>query len=178
VPDYLIGGTIVQERSSAARFVVHGGAVFALPDGERTALGLDATPVTGVVDGSLNWYARTPADGTALRERTSDTAHVVYGGMPFALPAVDGRPGEITFAEQTFTVIDVPAEGVAALPTVPRDGTLLRELSDATVYRIDSGRRCPVASTMVLVQHGWRSQNVRVVPDGALATVPVGAAIA
>jgi len=174
VPPYLVGGTLLRETSAADLHVVHGGAAFALTSGERTALGLDVTPVTEIADGSLAWVATAPADGTVVRDRTSSAPAVVYGGAPFALPADTTRPGEIVLAGQTMTVIDVPDGAVANLPTVPRDHTLLREEHDTTIYRMEDGQRRPVASSSVIDQNGWRAQNVRIVPDRALSGLTVG----
>jgi hypothetical protein len=55
----------------------------------------------------------------------------------------------------------------------PDDGTLLREWSDPKVYRIMSGQRRWVTSPAELAKYGG-FPTVRLVPDGALNSIPVG----
>ena len=57
------------------------------------------------------------------------------------------------------------------------ENSLRREDSDSKVYLIKNGTKCWVTSPAVLTQLGFSFADVRVVPDGGLNTLPLGADI-
>jgi hypothetical protein len=96
--------------------------------------------------------------------------YVVYGGAKFWIPSpeVFNAMGFQWNAIQTVSVQDI-----AAIPNVPQDGTLLKEQSTPPVYLMQGGAKCHVLSSAgVVAAGGW--DEVRVVPDGALANIPDG----
>jgi hypothetical protein len=113
------------------------------------------------------------ADGSVLREVARPEVFVVFGNAKFHVP------DEPTLARLYggWTAVHVVADGtLARVDGVPDDGTLLREENNASVWRIEGGRKRHVTSPAVLARFGgWA--GVRVVPDSALAALPVGAPI-
>jgi hypothetical protein len=67
----------------------------------------------------------------------------------------------------------VPAGTLGALVRPPAEGALLREWSDPKIYLIRSGERRWVSTRAELAKAGGAA-SVRVVPDGALASIPRG----
>jgi len=67
---------------------------------------------------------------------------------------------------------------IASLPTVPRDGTLLKEHDDPAVYVMYGGMKSHIQSPDILLDCGYMWENVGVVPNGALGplatTFPLG----
>ncbi len=62
---------------------------------------------------------------------------------------------------------------LAALPKVPCDGTVPREISAAPVYVMTGGQKRWIPNPTILQKYGgWAA--VCVVPDGALAHLPQG----
>jgi len=110
-----------------------------------------------------------PRDGACFRERNSAPVFVYAGGAPFRIPDemwMDrfGGFGQVRVA---------PDNTIAAFNGLPDEGTLLREWSDAKVWRIMDGVRRWVTTPTELVKWGG-FPSVRVVPDGALAAIPAG----
>jgi hypothetical protein len=67
----------------------------------------------------------------------------------------------------------VPDGALAAVPSIPRDGTVLREFAAAPVYVVQGGQRRWIPNPDVLELYGgWGA--VREVPDGSLAAIPEG----
>jgi PASTA domain-containing protein len=135
---------------------------------ELTALGGAAGDVRSA--GPLLWSGSLPPrDGALLRERGSDPVFLYAGGAPFWVPDptwLDRFGGE-------GAVRTVPAGTLSALVRPPAEGALLREWSDPKIYLIRSGERRWVCTRLELAKAGGAA-SVRVVPDGALATIPRG----
>jgi hypothetical protein len=112
-------------------------------------------------------------DGAILREASNAPVYVIYGGAKFWIPT----PAVLDQYGGWGAVQIVPDGTLAAVPAIPRDGTVLRERSSAPVYVMRRGRRCWIPTPTVLEKFGgWGA--VRLVPDGSLASIPEGAAIA
>lgn len=110
-----------------------------------------------------------PRDGALLRELDAAPVFVYQGGSPFWVP----DPTVLQSFGGWDAVRVVPNGTLAAFVGAPDDGTLLKELSDPKVYRIEGGTRRWVKSPVELDKWGgWAS--VRPVPDGALADLPEG----
>jgi len=67
----------------------------------------------------------------------------------------------------------VPDKTINAFAGLPEEGTLLREWSDAKVYRMMSGKRRWVTTPVELQKWGG-FPSVRVVPDKALNAIQAG----
>jgi hypothetical protein len=110
-----------------------------------------------------------PRDGIMFRERSSRSTFIFRGGAPFRLSSqlwIDRFGG-------TGAVRVVADGAIRMFPPFAAEGTLLREWSDAKVYRIVGGLRRWVTTPAELRKYGG-GLNVRVVPDGALASIPEG----
>ncbi len=134
---------------------------------ELSALG--GTPASVRLAGASAPPKRTvrPRDGALLRERSAAPVLLYQGGSPFWIP-------DPTWLERFggWNAVRVVPDGtIGAFAGPPDNGTLLREWSDPTVYRIMAGVRRGVATPADLATYGGFG-SVRVVPDGALASIP------
>ena len=68
----------------------------------------------------------------------------------------------------------IPAGGTSTLLTLPIDRTLLKEQHDSRVFLIDGQKLRLVKSQAVMEARCLPWRHVRVVPDGALSTLPQG----
>jgi hypothetical protein len=110
-------------------------------------------------------------DGSVLREESRAEVYVIFGNAKFHVP------DEATLSRLYggWPAVRVVADGaLAAVDSVPDDGTLLREELSAPVWRMESGQKRHVTSPTVLSRvGGW--ERVRIVPDNALTPIPIGA---
>lgn len=111
---------------------------------------------------------RLPGDGALLREFNRPEVFVIYGGAKFHIPNL------LQLGFNAGQVGVVPPDGLKKVGTVPFDGTLLRELSDARVFLVESGTRRWVTSPASMNTHFLPTRYVRTVPDGALASLTQG----
>lgn len=108
----------------------------------------------------------TLADGCLLKEENDTAIYVIWGGAKFLLPnpetfmALGFRP----MSEQV-----VPDGRLAAIPDIPRDGALLREISSPDVYIVQGGARFYVPDVPTFFAMGFAWPSVRPIPDGALS---------
>ena len=124
-----------------------------VPDGtlvrEESIPGMWPSPAVWVIIGGTNYWVPDDIELAALVGR--DKVHVVpYGTLSNALP------------------------GSTPLSTVPGDGTLVRERSDAAVYVIYGGAKFRVPSAEEFNALGYSWADVTVVPNGALTSAPPG----
>jgi predicted acylesterase/phospholipase RssA len=162
-------GTLLRNRDDAPVYVTYGGAKFHIPDPATfDRLGFAWNDVRSCPDGSLGSIASVPVDGTLLKEEHNDAIFVVFGGAKFYLigPDMFDRLG---FAWGNVRV--VPDGGLAQIPTVPRDGTLVKEIDAPQVYVIRAGRKTWVPDCDTFINLGMAWSRVRVVPTGALANL-------
>jgi hypothetical protein len=110
-------------------------------------------------------------EGTVVRERSPARRYVVYGGAKFAV-ADDAQLAAIGASTEFRTLGDGSASWIA---DVPADRTLLREVGDTEVYVMEDRHRRRVADVSAFRARGLSFDDVRVVPDGALAAIPRGA---
>ncbi len=164
-------GALQKEHSAPGVYLVCGGAKFSIPAGAFNALGYSPTWVKEVPDGSLAPVPNTPVDGYLLRELSTSVTHVFYGGAKF--PIADANElNQLGLSSAKIRV--VPDGTLAAMPTTPADGTLLRGQSDTAVYVVQNGRRLHVPSQQRLDQLALSSLEIRVVPDNALSRLMDG----
>ena len=135
---------------------------------ELAALGGTAANVCKTSSGFSAQNVR-PRDGACFREISAAPVFVYAGGAPFWIPDPVwmerfGGFGQVRIA---------PANTIAAFIGLPDEGTLLREWSDPKVWRIMAGVRRWVTTPTELGKWGG-FPSVRVVPDGALAPIPIG----
>ena len=104
------------------------------------------------------------------RENSRPEVYVFFGGARFWLPS----PEWVTRYGGWGLVQTCPDGALQAVPTIPKDQTLLREWSAPEVWVIETGKKRWVTTPPLLNQFGgWAA--VRIVPDGALSSVERGA---
>jgi hypothetical protein len=110
------------------------------------------------------------ADGSLVRSESLNkpAVYVVYGGAKFWIPSpeVFNRMGF-----RSDEVQNISDSAIAAIPDVPSDGTLLKEISTPSVYVIQEGVKRHVLSPTSVVTLG---NKVHIVPDCGLAHIPTG----
>ncbi len=108
-------------------------------------------------------------EGSVVREASAAPVFVLFGGAKFWIPS----PAVLEKYGGWGAVRVVPDGALTAVPVVPRDGTVLREMSSAPVYVMTGGQKHWIPNPTILQKYGgWGA--VRVVPDGALAGFPQG----
>jgi hypothetical protein len=113
----------------------------------------------------------TYPDGSVVRETSRPEVYVVQGGAKFWIP----DPAVLLSFGGWAAVRVVPDGELAAegIGDIPVDNTLLKELNDPVVWRIENGEKRWVVSPTVLARYGgWAA--VRLVPDGATRRFPQG----
>lgn len=136
---------------------------------ELGALGGISSDVRPVVGATSPTTTTRPRDNALLRERSSAPIFLYQGGAPFQLP----DPTWIDRFGGAGAVRLVPDGTLAAFVGPPADNTLLREWSAPEVFHIMSGQRRWVPNPAALARFGG-FPSVRIVPDGALASIPQG----
>jgi hypothetical protein len=68
----------------------------------------------------------------------------------------------------------VPDGALSTIPDIPKDGTLVKEITNAKIHVIYGGAKFYIPNPQVFQALGFRDENVRTVPDGALALIPIG----
>ncbi len=169
VLDPRVDGSAIKVAASATVYVVYGGGAFPIPSADAfNAMGLRWDRILTVDDATLGTMPLAqPADGTLLRFWFTAPVYIVAGGAPLWIP------NEEAFNRLGLNwnaVHVVPAEAQAQMPALPRDGTLLREQSTATVYRTENGARRPYTSETAFLRDAGSDawSRVVVVPDGTL----------
>jgi hypothetical protein len=110
-------------------------------------------------------------DGALLKEESTDPTFVIFGGAKFWIPS----PAEFeALGYDSANVKTVPNGGLASITSVPHDGTLLKERSTDPVFLIKGGKKFHISSPTRFHELCLYWENLRVVPDAALATIPVG----
>jgi hypothetical protein len=110
-------------------------------------------------------------DRAVRREGGSRDVYLIWGGARFLISSTDELYG-LGFSEQD--VKPVPDQALAGLDRLPFDGTILRERRSLDRYYIQHRRRRLIPSDSVFAHFGFTGEQVGVVPDGALARIPVG----
>jgi hypothetical protein len=113
----------------------------------------------------------TAVDSTVVREWNRPEVYVVYGGAKFWIP---DPPTLFALGFDWSHVGVIPPGGTAKLPTVPIDGTLLKEQHDPKIYVVESGQLRWVTSPAAMDGRCLPWRHVRIVPDNSLAALPHG----
>jgi hypothetical protein len=172
-PSFLANGRLIHDSDDPKIHVIRGGGAFWVPSPQEfDACGFDWGSVVSAKPGSMRHIASHPANGALVRERGTDPIHVVYGGKAFWVPS---PPVFEALGLDWNAVREIPQGSLGGLRSVPKDRTLLRELSSDPVYVVQGGQLRHVTSPDVMTAYGYEWAGVSVVPDGALAGLPVGA---
>ncbi len=107
-------------------------------------------------------------DGTLVRSTASPAVvYVVFGGAKFRVDAANSLGFNLAAAQLMSPSL------VNGLPFAPADGTLLREANDPRVYVVYGRAKFWIPDPPALASLGFTFANVRVVPPGGLANVPL-----
>jgi hypothetical protein len=109
------------------------------------------------------------ADGALVKEQTRPEVYVIVGGAKFHL-----TNSSLVNHYGGWTQVTVVSDGaLATVGTMPREGTVLKEWSSATVYLINNGQKSHITTSAILERYGgWPA--VRVVSDNSLTQIPTG----
>jgi hypothetical protein len=123
-------------------------------------------PIETVPNGGVAPLPTVPRDVSLFREVSSSSVYVVQGGARFPIPS----PAQLAASGFDPSQIRLLPDGsVGGLAALPRDGTLLKEVSSPRIYIMQNGRK-------VLITDPFSPfidpDSLRSVPDGSLATVP------
>jgi hypothetical protein len=170
-----LDGTLLREENRKVWIIV-GGAKFVVPDPLTLARLYPGARAVQVWDGALDEIRIVPRDGTLVREENGAIS-VIVGGAKFALPDFptysrfypEGRP----YPLWTGALVDVP--------TIPEEGTRLREESSATWFEVRDRR---LRALPPAVSPGETRPTISILPpaairhpefvlwEGALAQIP------
>jgi hypothetical protein len=162
-------GEFLNWKGDARIWMLADGARMPLADNaELTALGATAADVCATGANFSPGVAR-PRDGALFRERSDAHVYLYQGGAPFWIP----DPSWLARFGGWGATRTVPDNTTNVFVGSPDEGTLLREWSDPKVYRIMAAHRRWVTSPSELEKYGG-FPTVRLVPDGALNSIPIG----
>ncbi|WP_336855443.1 membrane dipeptidase [Sinomonas albida] len=149
-------GTLLREQDGTV-WVVLDGARLHVPDPPTLGRLYGGEPIIQLWDGAADSIPTAPNDGAVFREERGTLWGIVGGArLPVADPAVlDGYIGG-------RTILLVWNDALAALPTVPKDGTTLKEMGSDQTYMVEGGRLVQAAG----------ADHVEVLWHGALAGLP------
>jgi hypothetical protein len=150
-------GTLLHEPNGAI-WAIFGGAKFHVPD-VATLNRLYNNKTIKEATGGVNGLPTVPVDGTLLREENG-TIWVIFGGARFHVP--DPATLDRLFGgKSSFQLWDGAPAGI---PTVPVDGTLLREENNSQTFIVQGGHKVAAPPSAV--------GTVYVLWDGALSQIP------
>ncbi|MDF0676594.1 MAG: hypothetical protein P0120_20005 [Nitrospira sp.] len=159
-------GTLIKELDDRIH-IVYGGAKFYIPDPPTFQRLCGDRPVMTVPHGALTQVPLIPRDGTLIKE-LDDRIHIVYGGAKFYIP--DPPTYRLLFGDRL--AVTVPHGALTQVPLVPRDGTLIKELTDQKIYLIRNGTKYWISTPEQFRELGFAEEAVRTVPNGALGAMP------
>ena len=112
----------------------------------------------------------TLPDGVMVRAASDPAVYLIVGGAKLPIPESDW----IAYYGGWHKVATVPDGDLRAIPSVPRDGTLLREFGDPAVYGVRDGNRHCLTSEEAARRFGDYPSGVTCVPRGTLWAIPRG----
>ncbi len=114
------------------------------------------------------WVYRT--DGCLVKGSSSNAVYLLQGGARFQI----ADPAAITRMGFSWSSVQAVSDVfISMLPTIPQDGTLLKEEDSPLISVVYSGARFAIPSPDEFQALGLDPLKVRKIPLGALAQVPV-----
>jgi hypothetical protein len=109
-------------------------------------------------------------DGTLVKDPAAADVFIVFGGAKFWIPS----PAAATaLGINLGATLGIDPAELARLPSAPVDFTLLRELNRPEVYVVYGRAKFWITSPARLRSLGFNFGQVHIVPDGALANIPI-----
>jgi hypothetical protein len=166
-----IGGPIVIKTAAANAVKIDGCLTVKYGIGVRGGVQVGGVGVAlgAVTDSSSYCQAGVPLfpDGTLIKNASAPYVYVVYGGAKFLIP----NPAAFTALGFSWSAIRaVSDKDFYSVPPLPKYGTILREQTLPTVYRIENGRKRAV-SLSEYVNNGY-GRYLHYVTDGQLVQIP------
>ncbi len=168
----LADGCLFEEMTTGSAWLMQAGGRFLISDLEVVAdLGLAESDLQLVDDAFLAAIPVGPPDGTLVTDEDGADIYVVYAGTRF-------RMGEGDYAALGLdpeAVVTIPLGLLDQVPLTPPDFSLLSEVSAAEEYLVLGGTLIPLDEGVfaALETLGLIGGVVSVVPDGALADIPM-----
>lgn len=176
-------GTLISKSATSAIYVVAGGlrrwiasdqALQALGYDRSDVMVVDPALVDSLADGSYIALKSLLVEGSRVR-KSDGTMYLVQNGTKRGFYSWEvyrswGYDGS-DHAELATSELDLYPNG--ALMAF-RDGTLLKEPSNPTVYVVEHQLKRPFPSLAVMQEYGYQEADIQVVPDGQLAWMTTG----
>jgi hypothetical protein len=163
------GNGVLLRRSDGSISVVAGGAAFSFASMEElNAAGYGGKPFTNVGWNAWNAVPSTPRDGTLIR-RSDGSIAVTAGGAAFSFASME-ELNATGYGTKPFTNIGWNAYN--AVPSAPRDGTLVRDPATGSIAVTAGGARFFFASMDELNQAGYGSTPFTNITMRTLTALP------
>jgi hypothetical protein len=156
-------GTLLRDASTSTVYVVAGGSPLRVTDLAAYGDAASAVPVNSTTVARM---PKAPWDGTYLETAATHEVYVVAGGA--VLRITDWTP--FGGSQPAALVADA---AVAAMPTMPADGTFLQAAGTSTAYAVAGGRVTPVDDW---APYGGPQQAVAASPV-SIAALPEGPSV-
>ncbi|WNG34377.1 hypothetical protein F0U61_12600 [Archangium violaceum] len=111
-------------------------------------------------------YAPFP-NGSVLIDSSTNGRWLIQGGARFMI-SVD----EVPYFKNPFFTFTVAPSVIAAITTIPRDGTTLQQRGDASIYVVVGGRAWGIPD-MNELEHFGGTSGVRIIPWKSLHAFPL-----
>mgnify|MGYP001412082471 CR=1 FL=1 len=168
-------GTLVHDLATGRVYVVHAGAKFYISSAQQFAeFGYDWAKVRALPPGAVAALPDVPRDGALIRDRITGAIYVVHAGAKLHIASLQ-QLAQLGFELDRVTTL--PEQAIAAIPNVPRDGTLYRTELDGRVFAVFNGGRFYVPDPGYAQRMGWELSKVVALPStavAALAHLPAG----
>lgn len=176
-------GTLVKSSSTGAIYTTQSGQKQQFVSAEALlALGYDPNNVMSVNDSLLGSLPNGPSislrsllvEGSRFRQ-TNGTIWRLENGQKRGFPTWEVY---YSWGYQGSSFANLPDIEVNAIPSGGlinfRNGALLKEQSDSTVYVVVEGQKRPFPSMQVMQEYGYNPDAIQVVPDGQLGGIATG----
>ena len=161
-------GTVLSDYETNTYFLIMRGARFSLSPSELSYFFPPWwNPLGFVTHSTMESITRYPPDGTLVRERSSTATYVIIGGRKW----VPATSADIEYYGGSSAVRVVPNDSLGyAGFNYASNGIMVRDRSTDQVYVLFRNTWFALSSESdVHYYGGW--QNVRILPDGAIASM-------
>lgn len=164
-------GQLMQEVGGPL-FRAYGGALIQTTEAKMKSIGWlgGAKYINTLWKGAFFKLPRVPRDGTVVWESDGKKVghrYVIYGGARFEIP------NDATWKAMNYDALapmPIWTGGLDFLPTIPGDGTMLRDAKN--VYVIKNAYRVRLADDAAASKLGYRFEDARVLWPSALQAIP------
>lgn len=171
-------GTVLKSDQSASVYVVQNGQLHPVTTELFTNLGLNLKQVRTLPDAEVSVLAKggyaTPVENTYVQDKETKALYVYKAGnlheiFPF-VATQRGMTPDITLHDEVVN------DWTVGTPILPRDGTLLKSSTSATIYLFSQGTLHTI-SPSAIKRRGYNIKLVKTIPKDQLNALPTGAAM-